>query len=227
MSEPHNDRHLIDTTHNTARFFTETRQVAWVLLIGTILWGVYGYLRMPQRKDPEIPVRQALALCPWPGASAEKIEQLITRRIEEKVAENVKVDKIESNTRTSITAVYITLVEGTRETGKEFDDIKLKLDAITNLPDGAGPITFVKDFGDTAALMLTVSSPPVADVEIARRADTVRRAIETTRAAAPEPRGRVTLVQIIPPALSTEIVRRPLHAFADLAVAEGVIRDPR
>ena len=118
----------IAQTHNTARFFTETRHVAWVLLIGTVLWGVYGYLTMPQRKDPDIPVRQALALCPWPGASAEKIEQLVTRRIEEKIAENVKVDKIESNTRTGVTAVYITLVEGVTETGKEFDDIKLKLD---------------------------------------------------------------------------------------------------
>jgi multidrug efflux pump subunit AcrB len=125
MSEHQNELEQAARTHNTARFFTETRQVAWVLLIGTVLWGVYGYVKMPQRKDPEIPVRQALALCPWPGASAEKIEQLVTRRIEEKVAENVKVDKIESNTRTSITAVYITLVEGTLETGKEFDDIKL------------------------------------------------------------------------------------------------------
>src|SRR4029434_10518927 len=100
---------------------------------------------------------------------------LITRRIEEKVAENVKVDKIESNTRTSITAVYITLVEGTRETGKEFDDIKLKLDSITDLPDGAGPITFVKDFGDTAALMMRVASPRVDETDIAARAQAVRQ----------------------------------------------------
>src|SRR4029453_9761455 len=116
-------------------FFTETRHVSWVLLVGTVLWGVYGYLQMPQRKDPDIPVRQALALCPWPGVSAEKIEQLGTRPMEEKIAENVRVEKIESNTRTSITAVYITLVEGTADTGKEFDDIKMKLDSITDLPD--------------------------------------------------------------------------------------------
>ena len=47
--------------------------------------------------------------------------------------------------------------------GKEFDDIKLKLDSVRDLPEGAGPISFVKDFGDTAALMLTVASPK-ADV---------------------------------------------------------------
>ena len=101
-----NDAQFVERTHNTARFFTETRHVSWVLLIGTLLWGVYGFLQMPQRKDPDIPIRQALALCPWPGASAEKIEELITRRLEEKVAENVKVDKVESNTRTGITAVF-------------------------------------------------------------------------------------------------------------------------
>ena len=185
MSEQHNDQGLIERTHNTARFFTETRHVSWVLLVATVLWGVYGYVQMPQRKDPDIPIRQALVLCPWPGASAEKIEQLITRRLEEKVAENVKVEKVESNTRTGITAVFVTLVEGLPDTGKEFDDIKLKLDTISDLPDGAGPINFVKDFGDTAALMLTVAGPRVEDADIAARARTLRSAIETSRATTP------------------------------------------
>src|SRR5262245_14180101 len=227
MINHHAEQHSIQKTHTAARFFTERRRVSWVLLIGTVLWGVYGYMKMPQRKDPDIPVRQALALCPWPGASAEKIEQLVTRRIEEKVAENTKVDKIESNTRTSITAVYITLVEGTRETGKEFDDIKLKLDAITDLPDGAGPITFVKDFGDTAALMLTVASPRVDEADIKQRADAVRRAIEATRGSAARDEPRVTLVQGLPAAVPAELVRRPLRVFADIATADGVLRDAR
>src|SRR5262245_63143113 len=102
------EQHDLTKTRNTARFFTETRHVAWVLLIGTLLWGVYGYFAMPQRKDPDIPIRVALALCRWPGASAEKIEELVTRRMEEKIAENVKVEKIESNTRTGVNALYIT-----------------------------------------------------------------------------------------------------------------------
>src|SRR5262245_48912092 len=95
MSEHRDEQQRIARTHNTARFFTETRHVAWVLLIGTVLWGIYGYVSMPQRKDPDVQVRQALAMVPWPGASAEKIEQLVTRRIEEKIDENVRVEKIE------------------------------------------------------------------------------------------------------------------------------------
>ena len=87
------DAEIIETTHNTARFFTETRQIAWVLLIGTMLWGIYGYFRMPQRKDPDIPVRQALAYCRWPGASSDRIEQLVTKRLEEEIAKTPTLKK--------------------------------------------------------------------------------------------------------------------------------------
>jgi multidrug efflux pump subunit AcrB len=228
MSEHLNEQQRIERTHNTARFFTETRHVAWVLLVGTVIWGIYGYFGMPQRKDPDIPIRQALALVPWPGASAEKIEQLVTRRVEEKIAENVRVEKIESNTRTGITAVYITLVDGTADVPKEFDDIKLKLDSITDLPQGAGPIDFVKDFGDTSALMLTVASPKVSDAEIAARAQAVAAQIQTIRAAAGTTRGaRVALVHGMPSTVPADLVRGPVRLFTQAGEAEGMFRDAR
>jgi multidrug efflux pump subunit AcrB len=224
------DADFIQTTHNTARFFTETRQISWVLLIGTLLWGVYGYFSMPQRKDPDIPVRQALAYCRWPGASSERIEALVTKRLEEEIAKNANIDKIESISRTSISIVYITLVESVRDRGKEFDDIALKLDAVHNLPDGAGPIVFVKDFGDTAALMLTVASPRVDPIELDLRARTLQRAIEATRASAAASTSggqRVTIVHGIPSSVGMQAAARPLNLFARLAMQDNVIRDVR
>jgi multidrug efflux pump subunit AcrB len=92
--------------------------------------------------------------------NAEKIEQLVTRKIEEKIAQNANVEKIRSISRTNVSVVYVDLDENFPGTqiGKEFDDIALKLDSIKDLPDGAGPIKFIKDFGDTSALMLTVTA---------------------------------------------------------------------
>ncbi|MBS1788220.1 MAG: efflux RND transporter permease subunit [Acidobacteria bacterium] len=181
MSQHRSDDEIIKKTHNTSRFFVETRHIAWVLLVATCLWGIYGYMSMPQRKDPEVQVRTAVALTPWRGASAEKIEQLVTKKIETQIAANAKVTKIESISRTGLSVVYLDLDENLKETGKELDDIKLKLDGIHDLPDGAGPINFVKDFGDTAALMLTVASPKVSDVEVELRASAIKSAIEQSR----------------------------------------------
>ena len=106
-----NDKDMIEKTRNTARFFTEQRHISWVLLIAVVLWGFYGYMKMPKRKDPEIPVRIAVALTPWPGASAEKIEDLVTRKLESRIAENAKVKKIESISRTGLSVIYVELVE--------------------------------------------------------------------------------------------------------------------
>lgn len=223
------DQHTIEHTHNTARFFTESRHISWVLLIGTLLWGAYGYMRMPQRKDPDVPVRVAMVLAYWPGAPAEKIEQLITRRIEEKVGENSKVEKIESNTRTGVTSVLVTLVEGTKETGKEFDDIKMKLDSIHDLPDGAQPIVFLKDFGDTAALMLTVASPRVSGADLEARAEGLRRAIEQARAGAATPEGshRLTIAYGLPASVSARSAHRMAALFASTATDDGMLSDAR
>src|SRR6185312_5730193 len=211
MSHGKTDQELIKGKHNTARFFVETRQVAWVLLILTCLWGVYGYISMPQRKDPEVQVRTAVALVPWQGSSAEKVEQLVTKKVEEQMAGNSKVTKIESISRTGLAIVYVELDENLKETGKEFDDIKLRLDGIRDLPNGAGPINFIKDFGDTAALMLTVASPKTDDAEIAVRAHAIQTAIEQERAGTTG--SRFTLVLNSPVAVQPHLLRTPIEMF--------------
>jgi multidrug efflux pump subunit AcrB len=126
------DELTIAKTHNTARFFTENRHVAWVLLGATLLWGVFGYLRMPKLKDPEVPVTLAAAVVVWPGASAERVEQLVARRLEEKIAENSQVTRIESISRSSIAVVLVKLDERVADTGREFVDITQKLPDIHN-----------------------------------------------------------------------------------------------
>lgn len=225
-----NDNWFIQNTHNTARFFTENRHISWMVLIATFVWGIFGYLNMPQRKDPDVPVRVAVAICPWPGVTTEKVEQLVTRKIEEKIAENITVDRVESTTRTGVAFVYVFLQDNFEDPGKQFDDIKLKLDDLQDsLPDGAGPINFIKDFGSTAALMLTVASPQIGEVEISLRAKAVQRALEQARAPlyANGASDRMAIIYWFPPSVEQELAKRRFEAFARLAQNEGVVRDPR
>ncbi|HEY8461116.1 MAG TPA: efflux RND transporter permease subunit, partial [Blastocatellia bacterium] len=191
-----------DTRKNTAKFFTETRQLSWVLLGFTLLWGVYAYYAMPKRKDPEVKVRKALALCAWPGASAEEVEQQVTRKIEEKMAQNSRVETIESVSRSNVSVVYLALDEKVEDIGKELDDVRLKLDGIRDLPEGAGPIEFVKDFGDTAALMLTVASPKTPEVAIQSQAQELERAIAQARSQVSPGGKRATVVIGLPESIT-------------------------
>jgi multidrug efflux pump subunit AcrB len=224
---------ILDQRGNSGRFFTEHRQVAWVLLLGTVLWGVYGYRSMPQRKDPDIPVRVAVAVCPWPGGTAVDVEELVTRAIEQKVAENTHIHPaspadygIKSLTLPGLSIVYVQLDENVADAKKQFADINLALNALSSrLPGGAGPIDFHSDFGDTAALMLTVASPAADEMEVAVRAQAIRRAIEQTRRGTQGP--RVTLVAAFPPSVPLDAVRPHLRLFTDVAAGRGLLRDIR
>jgi multidrug efflux pump subunit AcrB len=201
------DRLLVHTKRNTARFFTENRHVAWVALLATLAWGIYGYHRMPKAKDPTLELRIAAAICLWPGVEAKKVEAQITRKIEAKLAESPSVERIESISRTGGAVIYIVLKDELPDRVKEWDAIQGRLEMIHDLPAGAGPIEFERDFGDTATLVLTVASPKTSDIELELRAAAVAKAITATRASAP-PGPRAALVLSFPGGTDAALWRR-------------------
>ncbi len=210
---------------NISRFFIENRQIAFVSLFATLLWGVYGYRNMPKRKDPQTPVRVAVAICQWPGIGADKVEQLVTRRIEQAVAGNASIDRIESTTQDNVSVVFVRLQDSIANTQEQFQDIGQRLQQIRDLPQGAGPVQWISDFGDTAALMLTVASPRIPEIEIELRARGVRSAIEQVRGVAPT--ARVAVFYCYPPSIQASAVERSFALFAMKAAREHVASDIR
>ena len=225
----------ISNRRNVPRFFVEHPHISWMLLAGVLIWGWFGYTSMPQRKDPDIPVRLGVAACPWPGATAQQVEQFITRRIEDVAAENKTIHPgtdadygIKSISLPGYSFVTIQLDEGITDTKRQFSDINLKLDALNSqLPQGAGPITFQSDFGDTAALMLTVASPKADDIEIAARANSVESAIRKARDAKQRNRvgQQITVVDSFPQSISAREVLDTVYLFQKQAQSAGILRD--
>ena len=228
-----NDQERIEKTHNAPRFFVEHPQVSWVLLMGVLIWGWFGYHSMPQRKDPDIPVRVAVAFCSWPGATAQQVEQFVTRPIEDAVAENKTIHPgtasdygVRSVSLPGAAYVYVQLAENVSDVKRQFSDINLKLDALNNqLPQGAGPISFQSDFGDTAALMLTIASPKADQTEINIRAHAIRSAIESVRAKRKHTAHDVpvAIVYSFPRSISPATMLDPVQLFEQQAEAEGIL----
>jgi len=227
------DKHLHDK-HNVARYFTSHRQISWVLLFVVVLWGVYGYISMPKSKDPDIPVRVATAVTPWPGADAGKIEQLVTRNVENTVVENAAIHGsdpstygIKSLTLSGLSIVFIQLSESITDTEKEFNNINLRLNQLSaTLPQGAGPIQFNSGFGETAALLLTVASPKESEVEVSLRARDIKAAIDAARAQT-DGTDRVSVVIALPRTVEPAITRRGVDALSLALRRKGVATDIR
>ncbi|MBS1877629.1 MAG: efflux RND transporter permease subunit [Acidobacteria bacterium] len=219
------DPKSVEHLKNTARFSVENPHITWVLLIGTIVWGLFGYFKMPQRKDPDIPAKQAMVVTPWPGASAERVEELVTRAIEQTIASNSNVSRIDSVSRGSVSTVTITLSDRLSETGQTLDDIGGRLAAIRTLPQGAGPINYVRDFGDTATLLLTVASPKADAAELALREQAIREAINKVRP--PGDARRVSLLFCHPTGIDQRLLELAANQFIEYVRPRGAARDIR
>jgi multidrug efflux pump len=214
---------------NLARFFIEQRHVAWVSLAVALLWGIYGLLKMPQRKDPDIPVRQAMVIVPWQGTSAEQVEQLVTKKIEQALASNQWVTEIKSASRTGSAMVQFELAEkGKYDRDKELDDVKIRLDSIHDLPQGTGPILYIKDFGDTSALMLTVASPPTDPAQVTWVSKLVEAQIRQVRSDLDlQTQPRRSIVVVFPKSIDSAVVERKLSWVAQDMAAQHLCADVR
>src|SRR6266705_1494277 len=232
-----NDQDRIEKTHNAPRFFVEHPQVSWVLLVGVLVWGWFGYQSMPQRKDPDIPVRVAVAFCSWPGATAQQVEQFVTRPIEDAVAENKTIHPgtasdygVRSVSLPGAAYIYVQLAENVSDVKRQFSDINLKLNALSiQLPQGAGPISYQSDFGDTAALMLTIASPKADQTEINIRAQVIQSAVESVRAKRKhtEHDAPVAIVYSFPRSISPATMLDAVQLFEQQAAEERILRAPQ
>jgi hypothetical protein len=212
-------------TRNISRYFVENREIAWVALVAVCLWGVYGYLEMPQRRDPDVPNKQAVVFTLWPGEAAEKVEQLVTKPIEKTIATNSSVARIESVSRSGVSIVVFTLSSHLRQTGQTLDDIGGRLASLRILPAGAGPPNFVRDFGDTATLLLTVASPMADPSELAFRAGAIQAAIRQTRP--PGSDGRASLLLCFPTREDKRLIALGASQFVEYATQLRLMSDVR
>lgn len=229
------DKEIIANTHNLARFFTENRHISWVLLFAVLIWGAYSWMSMPKLKDPEIPVLVAVAICPWPGADAEQVEQLVTKPMEETIAQNSKLHEpdagnefaILSTTLPGVAIVQIQLSEGLENTTDQFNDINLRLEQLNNqLPEGAGPIRFNSGFGNTAALMLTIASPKESDIELELRADNINKAISNARSSIPSgAQDRLSFVVPLPSSADITALNNVIELLTINLLEDGLATD--
>jgi len=213
-----------------SQFFVYKRPIAWTLLVATVAWGGYAYLVMPQRQDPQIQVRTGLVLTSYPGASAVEVEQELSRKVEKKLAENPAVEHVRSISRQGLSVVFVDLYDTIKDAEPVWQDLDNKLAAMTDLPtSGDQPLRPLldKDFGDTVAVMLTVSSPPVSDFEVERRAEVIARRLAVARDARPPGLRdrRMSGVVIHPRGLDAALVERLARSALQVLSERGVAED--
>lgn len=165
-----------------ARYCVTHREVSWAALVAVLVWGWLSFTRLAQQEDPKIPERRAVLVTRFPGASTERIEPLVTQKLEEKLNEIESIEELKSQSRAGVSIIYVTQRPANRATvEQEWDRVRAKLKEAT-LPEGCEPPFLDTDFGNTITLLLGVASPPAGPAECEARAHLIRTALTQSRA---------------------------------------------
>ncbi|MGJ3251392.1 MAG: efflux RND transporter permease subunit [Elainellaceae cyanobacterium] len=117
-------------------FFTNLRLLALtiILLLG---WGLSSYQSLPRQEDPQLVPRVAVITTAFPGASAERVEALVTTVLEEELAEIEEISVIESDSRVGFSTVSVELSEAIDNAQPIWSKVRDEMeDATTRFPSG-------------------------------------------------------------------------------------------
>ncbi len=212
---------------NLARLFVEKRHVAWVALIATLVWGAVSFLRLPQRKDPEVVIKTAVITASWPGATAADLEELVTKPIEQLARQVPRVDQVTSTTRAGIATVFVTLDDQAERADLDpaWSDLRARLDLFERaMPPGTAPLQLNTHFGDTATVVYTVASPLVGDVELEVRSRAISRELARHRAAVPAAGPRQATLFVTAPDVPEDTVLAYARRYLALGEELGGLR---
>lgn len=138
--------------------FFDNRRLLTLLLLLLAVGGLAALLTMPNEEDPRITVRTATIFTPFPGASAARVEQLVTEKIESAVRELEDVDEIRSISTNGLSAVTWTLNDAVSETSGPFGLIRDAVDdARSLLPAGALRPIFDDDRGGAYTMLVALT----------------------------------------------------------------------
>ncbi|NEQ97282.1 MAG: efflux RND transporter permease subunit [Cyanothece sp. SIO2G6] len=93
------------------RQFTRNGRLLILTLILIAVWGITSYLTLPRLEDPELISRNAVVKTFLPGASAERVEALITEPLEEEFAAVEEILTYESTSRAGSSVITLELNE--------------------------------------------------------------------------------------------------------------------
>ncbi|MCF6250598.1 MAG: efflux RND transporter permease subunit [Methylococcaceae bacterium] len=149
-------------------------RVIYVLTTLLVLSGISAYFDLPKAQDPGFTIRTAVITTHFPGASPERVEQLVTDKIEKVVQELPELDNVTSQSLNGISTIYINIKEKYRDMRPIFDTLRRKVEAINDLPKGIqGP--FINDeFGDVFGMLYAISGPGFNYSELKTYTDDVR-----------------------------------------------------
>jgi multidrug efflux pump subunit AcrB len=127
---------------NLTKSAIENNRVTIMMLLVIATLGITVFGELARNSMPPFTIRVASVITRFPGASPDRVESLITDKIEKVVQEIPELKNVTSESRTGLSIVSVSLKEDVKQSELQavWDRLRRKIDGIKkDLPDGSKP----------------------------------------------------------------------------------------
>lgn len=126
---------------NLAAFSINRNRITFTVLATIILMGLVMYQSLSRDSMPPYTVRVATVVSSFPGSSPERVEQLVTDKVEKVAQELPELKKVTSTSRSGLSVVSVELKDEVepKDLQSVWDRLRRKLNQIQGLPSGVQP----------------------------------------------------------------------------------------
>jgi multidrug efflux pump subunit AcrB len=161
---------------NLTKFSIERNRVVLSILVLTLVMGAIYYLKLSRDSMPPYTVRVASVISSFPGASPERVEELVTDKIEKVVQELPELKEVTSTSRNGLSIVQVELKEDVKSDDLQavWDRLRRKLNVIKDLPKNVVPNLDDDGIGEVFGIALGLLSDGYSYAEMKDYADDIR-----------------------------------------------------
>lgn len=137
------------------------KQIIILLTCCFIALGFVGLANMNKNEFPAFTIRQGVVTAVYPGATAEEIEEQVTKPLENYIFsyKEVKKEKTKSFTRDGLAIIQVELNDNLNDKDAFWSKFKHGIGSFKNqLPRGVMALNVNDDFGYTSALLIAMES---------------------------------------------------------------------
>lgn len=136
-------------------------KIVITIVLTLMVVGIVALKKMPRNEFPVFTVRQGVVVGVYPGASSEQVAEQLTTAVENYTFgfKEVKKSGTYSYSREGIMYMFVELTADCKDAEKFWSTYKHGLELLkSSLPSGVLALVANSDFGDTSALLISLSS---------------------------------------------------------------------
>ena len=164
---------------NLAQFSIDKNRITFMVLGTIILMGLVMYSGLSRDSMPPYTVRVATVVSQFPGAGPERVEQLVTDKIEKVAQELPELKEVSSTSRSGLSVVTVTLKDevAPQKMQAVWDRLRRKLNDLKGLPQGVQPSLKDDGVGDVYGIVVGITSDGYSYAEMKIYADDIKDAL--------------------------------------------------